>query len=102
MKALLHSSDDMPSHPLIANEDGSALIPAKLAKETKSVVHRWTDRKSRLKLQASRFRIKIQTPETDVQHRRVGGRVWNGPIEILHRRVTLFCKKHVDRPSAIE
>ena len=32
----------------------------------------------------------------------VGGRIRDGPIEILHLRITLLCKKHVDRLAAIE
>ena len=90
------------SEPLSIGETSVASFSGEPPKKTKINFHRRADHKSGLKLKAWRFREDIQTPEANVQHRCVGGRIRDGPIEILHPRVTRLCKTHVDRPAAIE
>ena len=78
-----------PCFPTAVNRrDGCSLIPPGKPPTKIKSIHRRTDHKSGLKLKAWRFRVDIQTPEANVQHRFVGGRIRDGPIEILHRRIT--------------
>ena len=59
------------------------------------------DHKSGLNLKTFGLRVISQTPEADVQHRRVGGRIRDGPIEMFLPRVTLTCNPRKCR-AAIE
>ena len=72
------------------------LTPDKPPKKIKSIIDRRADHESGLNLKASCFRVNIQTPEANVQHRCVCGRIRDGPIEILHFRVPLLCGVGVD------
>ena len=80
----------------------SLIASARRRRKQKSIIHRRADHKNGLKLKACRFREDIQTSKTNVQHRCVGGRIRDDPIEILHSRVTRLCEPHVGRPAAIE
>jgi len=66
------------------------------------MIHRRADHKNGLKLNAWRFREDIQTAEANVQHRCVGGRVRDDPIEILQLRVARLSETHVGGRTSIE